>query len=487
MLPRTLLAPLLAIGLSGCATPAAAAPGDPAPGARSTPASAPALPELEPARLALVEGKPAEALVHLRPLLGRRPIPPALAPGLHALAALAHHRLGDRTAARAQLDALLASAALRPSERAWAKALSAELAGQPARQPALTTVGVLLPRTGRFRAVARELFAGAACGARAFDPAGAVRLAIMDPGSDAVSAAKRLIDEGARGLVGGLEPTESSRIAALAAERAVPFLAIVCPRAAATTFCVVPTSTERARALAARAVLGLAKGIRVAVLAPESSYGRALAAAFEETVHERGAKVLPRTLYPAATSSFTAQAKVLAAAAPDVVFVPDTARALTLIAPALAGAGLWSSAAAPGPRPGRQARDRRERALRLLATADGLTPSLLAGASRYLEGALLAPGFHPEEAALASTAELRARRVLGRAPTALEAYAHDAVLLLAEAARRSAPGSSSISSAVLRTISVEGLTGVLRFAADGGRADPPRVYQVQGESVRALR
>jgi ABC-type branched-subunit amino acid transport system substrate-binding protein len=448
-------------------------PGPPSGPTSSAPATT--LPDLERARALLSEGKAREASAILASL-ATRGVPSAARPGLHALAALAHQRLGEREAARRQLEAMLRLGGLRAGERAWAEALRGVLSGhKDAPRPA---VGLLVPRSGRYRSVGEELRAGVLAGAGAFEAGGPLRLLVADSAPGTLAAARRLLDEGAQALIGGVTAEESEQLAPLAAARSLPFVAVVCPRApGATTLCIVPTSEQRARAAVELGLAGLSSK-RVAWLAPDSGFGRSLTAELEAAARERGATVVARVRYSVATSAFTVQARTIVAASPDLIFVPDTARALSLIAPALAGVGLWPTAGQPGPRASAQ-RGRRERSVRLVATADGLTPALLASAGRYLEGALLAPGFASQEPP--SSLEQRVRRLLGHTPSALEAFAHDAAWILAEGARRAA-----FAPPALRSLAgLRGLTGAMRFGNEGRRSDPARIYRLQGGQLRA--
>jgi ABC-type branched-subunit amino acid transport system substrate-binding protein len=98
----------------------------------------------------------------------------------------------------------------------------------------------------------------------------------------------------------------------------------------------------------------------------------------------------------------------------------------------------------------------------LLATAEGASGKLLESAGRYLQGALLAPGFFPD-AADPSCGPFVAKFAedYGRPPGAWEAFAYEAVRAAATA----------------------------RSAADlvAFRSRWPRVYRVDGSQVRALR
>lgn len=148
-----------------------------------------------------------------------------------------------------------------------------------------------------------------------------------------------------------------------------------------------------------------------------------MAAAFAEAVRAAGGEVVRTETYPADATAFGTPVRQLAAAHFDALFVPDSGRALSLIAPALAAAGLWSTpAGAPAPRSGR--------AITLLAPSVAVD-ARVARASRYLQGALFATPFHAASAdgrARAFTDAYRAR--FDEAPDAFAAFAYDAFELV---------------------------------------------------------
>ncbi len=122
-----------------------------------------------------------------------------------------------------------------------------------------------------------------------------------------------------------------------------------------------------------------------------------------------------------------------------------------------------------------------------LATADGLATAPLGEVSRYLQGALLAPGFVAEGAPAASLPRLRAlEQELGHPPSLLEAYAADALAALRAAIEGGQRQRSALLDHLRQGAAQQGLTGPLRFAADGGRASPVLVYRVEGRQLRLL-
>jgi hypothetical protein len=200
----------------------------------------------------------------------------------------------------------------------------------------------------------------------------------------------------------------------------------------------------------------------------------------------------------------------------EAVFVPDAAERIALIAPALAVADLWPQpwvkpvpgAARPPSRrttraARRRARDSGEKPgpgdgddaepavpVLLLSTANDLSGKLLEQAGRYVQGALLCPGFYAAVGNPTARSFAEAYRLAyGRDPHAVEAYAYDAVTAFRALAQRGARTRAD----VIRALGAKdgrpllgGLTGNLTFGPDHGRVDEPIVYVVDGADIRPL-
>jgi len=156
----------------------------------------------------------------------------------------------------------------------------------------------------------------------------------------------------------------------------------------------------------------------------------------------------------------------------DAIFVPEDATTLALIAPALDASGTK-------PRPLGTKKVRGGRGVLLLSTAENLTGAFIVDAGRHATGALLAPGYYPDDQDPASKAFVdRFIAAFGRAPGFIEAYAFDAAQLAAAAGGNGRPGLA----AGLPKAQLVGLTGTIRFDAEHRRADPGVVYTVVEDS-----
>lgn len=347
-------------------------------------------------------------------------------------------------------------------------------------------IGAVLPLEGKQSRVAEAAARGLAIAAGAHGGASVVTIDVTAAvGAEASAAAlAELAAAGAIGVVGPIDGDSVDGAAARADELGVPMISLN-PRADERTtggrhvFHVMHSAEQRARILAR---LAKRAGLeRFAILAPESGYGRAVAAAFAEQVAAQGGTVVVRVDYPADTKGFTKLVKKLKGRW-EAVFVPEQADRLELIAPALAAGGLVPK------KPGGKVDRKQGRAIVLLSTAEGLSPDYVRDAGRHTTGALLAPGFYPDPSDPTIAAFVtRYEQANGRAPTAVDAYAHDAALALAVAA--GAQGSRAAVLRYLETVEIEGATGKVRFGKDGRRVDDGVVFTIDddGVTVKAVR
>jgi ABC-type branched-subunit amino acid transport system substrate-binding protein len=340
---------------------------------------------------------------------------------------------------------------------------------------ALGLLGAVVPLGGKSNRIAEDVVAGLGLAAGVGDGKAVAAIEVRAAeGGDAVGGA---VEDLARAnVVAIVGPTDKDAVDA-AGPRAdalgVPLLSLSgrAEKLAVrrTVFHMMHSGEARARALAQRA---LAKGVtRFAVLAPDSGYGKSLSAAFVDEIGKGGGKLVTSATYKADTKSFASVVGKLSDGW-DAIFVPDNATALALIAPALDAAGAK-------PRPLGTRKVRGGRAVLLLSTADNLTAAFLSNAGRHAEGALLAPGYYPDDQDPASKAFIdHFIAAFGRPPGYVEAYAFDAAQLAAAAG---AGGRAGLTASLPRAELV-GLTGTIRFDADHRRADPGVVYTVVEES-----
>ena len=344
-------------------------------------------------------------------------------------------------------------------------------AATPAGGGDANLIGAIVPLGGKTARVGEAAVAGLGLAAGVPDGHGVTAIEVRAAAE--ADAAAAMVDELARAnvvaIVGPVDGASVDAAAARAEGLGVPLISLATRPEKRSggrfIFHVVHSAEARARALAQRA---LAKGVRsFAVLAPENDYGKSVTAAFTAEVGKGGGHIETKVTYPAKTESFANFAGKLGGSW-DALFVPDQADTLALVVPALATSGKV-------PKPfGYTKKVTGGRAILLLATAEGLTNAFLT-AGRHAEGALLAPGFYPDD----SDAQLkpfvdRFTGTFGRAPGSIEAYAYDAAQLAAAAG---AGGRAGLA-ATLAAGELAGVTGTIRFDADHRRADPGVMFTV---------
>jgi hypothetical protein len=282
------------------------------------------------------------------------------------------------------------------------------------------------------------------------------------------------------GLLGAADP----RGIELATRDGVPFLLLDehAPGARTSAFQLIHAPEARATALAQRALAIGAR--RFVILGPESPAGKRLANAFKNAVVGGGGNVVIHLTYPQGATSFSAQVTELRKQAFDAIFVPDEASRLELIAPALAVADIWPRPPRPMSSATRGGNTRRD--ILLLSTALSLSERLLRNAERYVQGAMLCPGYYPAEDARGGNFVTRFREAYGTSPTAADAYGYDGVSILRGLVERGARTRAE-ALRLLASGRFEGLTGDIRFGADHGRVDLPLVYFVDGDNIRLLK
>jgi ABC-type branched-subunit amino acid transport system substrate-binding protein len=338
-------------------------------------------------------------------------------------------------------------------------------------------IGAVVPLgSKRENRVAEAAVAGLGLAAGATDGKGIAAIetrAAIDK-AEAADAVDKLAAANVIAIVGPIEGVAVDAAGARAESAGVPLISLATAPEQRTAnryvFHIRHSAEARARTLAR---LALGKGItRFAVFGPDNGYGKAVTAAFTEVVEKAGAAIVKRVTYPKDTKSFAKQAKELGDGF-QAVFVPDSAETLALAAPAIAAAGNIPKAM-PFPK-----KVLGGRPVLLLSTAEDLTNDFLTSAGRHAEGALLAPGFYPDDADPATKPFLdRFVVAYGHVPGAGEAYAYDAAELIASAggANRTALAAS------LSTGTLAGVTGAIKFDADHRRSDPGVIYTVVEET-----
>lgn len=487
-------------------------------------------------------GRPAEALEHLSPLVGRTVDPEETQLLLRTLAA-ARASSGDRAGAIEAIDALLrerlddtsrdearrellghadqlsadeadALAARLPHDgEAWPvvarRALrEAFVAGQLARVRELATqlraervpleqdlqsmalraertgrvdpdaIGAILPLSGRGREVGQLALQALmlAAGQPADGPRrGGPRLFFRDTAGDAETAARAVDDLVTLHQVVAIVGPFDARAAAVAARRAeelgVPIFTLApdarLVEAGAHVFRAALTPTEEATVLVRHAKANGARAI--AAMSPDHAFGTATTAAFRAVAESEGLTWAGSVTYAAGTTSFRESVEALRALSFDALLLPDHARAVTLVAPALAAGGIGT-----------------ERPVRLLLPSVAFDATLARTSGRYLQGAWVSRPFHPEADGEARQFRDTFFARYRREPDFLAALAYDAFGLVRRASEGLPPTEAARDVVLARIANDPGsvtVTSISGFDAGRGPRVPTVVYEVRGDTL----
>ena len=417
--------------------------------------------------------------------------------------------LGARAAAHLRDKGDPAGAAFVETETNSARhLLGFDASGSPVGPGDPTRLGLALPLSGKFQVVGEAALRAAmlAAGTPAAGVAGnggTTQLVLRDTATDAERAARGVAEltrgEAVIGIVGAARHKAGPGAITQASEDGIPVLALedAAPGALTTAFQMIHAPDMRAAALGRQALKAGAR--RFALLGPDSGAAKRLREAVRKAVTAGGGTVVAEATYVTGATSFAGPIGSLKKASFDAVFVPDTADRVALIAPALAVADLWPQpwspeaakrAADAAKGKGKGKTNGKAKPILLLSTANDLSHKLLANAGRYVQGALLCPGFYADDSDPRARAFVEGyRAAYGRDPHATEAYAYDAVVAFQTAIKQGARTRGDLVKA-LGTANMpvlHGLTGNVTFGPDHGRVDSPLVYVVDGDDIHIAR
>lgn len=393
------------------------------------------------------------------------------------LFALATRRLAELRLARGQTAAadrwLKRGASARDAHGVHLRQSTTEFAGE-------RSLGLLLPLSGAARSGARLVLAAATTAAGTFDTAPGsappLPLAVRNSLAAGTPGATALIDQERVLAIVAASGSDTARATKLAAQHGVPFLSLDETGASPLVLRMVPSEGQRVRRLIQLAA-ARHPGLKLAVLAPQTPRGQRLALQARTEVTELGGAATLELALPPGSANLAASAARIAASPAQALFVPDEVGSVVRIVAALAQRGIAvGDTARAGPR----------RTLILIATADGIEGRALGPAALRLEGAVVAPGYCPDDQALGRGTLLRHYALQhGRYPTLVEALAFDAVGVVRTHLERGVRGRAALRAALARS-AAPGLTGRVRFDSTGERADPPQLCRVTAGRLAEL-
>ncbi|MBX3158295.1 MAG: penicillin-binding protein activator [Deltaproteobacteria bacterium] len=331
-------------------------------------------------------------------------------------------------------------------------------------------IGAVVPLGSSSQRLAESAIAGLAVASGLGATAGGAVVEVRS-GVDAATAEVAVDELGRANVIAIVGPIDGASVDA-AARRAeslgVPLLSLATrPEGRPATrhvFHVRHSAEARARTLARTAI---GKGVKkFAVLRPDNGYGKSVAEAFVEAVRKEGGELVNTVTYPPDKKSYAEYPAKLGGGW-DALFIPDNADRLELVIPAVTAAKHIpqpiGTKKVPGGRP-----------IVLLTVAEGLAPKHLSAFARHTEGALLAPGYYPDDQDPAQKVFVdKYIATYGAPPGATEAYAYDA----AQLAATGSTGRTALAAALAHA-TVSGVTGAIAFDANHLRSDPGVVYTV---------
>jgi ABC-type branched-subunit amino acid transport system substrate-binding protein len=258
---------------------------------------------------------------------------------------------------------------------------------------------------------------------------------IRDSGGDAkraTDAVSQLVEkEHVAAIVGPLNADPATAAAKRAQALGVPLVVMTMKEALSRTgpfvFRAFVSSRAEIHALVTKAREN--GGQRFGILYPDSGFGRTMRGLYVRELENSHLDLAVEVSYPPSVNTFSKEIKKLAAGEFDVLFVPDSAARIALIAPALAAQGMWSIKPGEEPKgPGR--------GIQVVALSIGYSSDLIRRAGRYLDGALFTTFFSPDASPFAREFQENYLREYGSEPDYLAAFGYDAMILIGTALKK---------------------------------------------------
>ncbi|HET8540497.1 MAG TPA: penicillin-binding protein activator [Anaeromyxobacter sp.] len=379
-------------------------------------------------------------------------------------------------------------------------------------------LGVAAPLSGQYKRWGDAILQGVTLALEGSTVRVAVRDTRGEPDGAAAAVEALALEEGAIAIVGAVTNAEAERAAAAAQELGVPLVSLSklegVTRAGPYVFQNMLTARAQAKALAELAMAR--RGMRrFAIMFPSVTYGVELANAFWDEVEARGGEVRGAETYAADRTTFTplvkdmvgklyldersdwqeqqreiarkesdpfrrrkalekAREKLEPVLDFDAIFIPDFAKNVRLIAPALAVEDVVTQTCLPDEvakirkttgRPDLQA-------VQLLGANGWNDPSLFdmapGGPGRHVRCAILVDGFHAGSSRPDTKrfVEAFARKYPGQSPTILEASAHDAARMARQLMESRVQTREALREGLARIRGFAGATGDLTMGPD---------------------
>jgi ABC-type branched-subunit amino acid transport system substrate-binding protein len=396
------------------------------------------------------------------------------------------------------------------------------------------TIGVAIPLSGKQKAWGEAILQGVTL---ALGDNSGFRLAVKDTRGEPEGAAAAMeelaLTDGAIAALGGVVNAEAARAANAAQEQGLPFVSLArtdgVTQAGPFVFRNMLTAEAQAKALTDLAMVK--RNMRkMALLWPQIPYGQELATAFWDEVEAHGGEVRAAESYDHDRTTFAPVVKSMVGklwlderqdyvdAVKDItkdekdpyrrhkaieklrerlppvtdfdaVFIPDFAKNVALIAPALAVEDVVTQTCDP------KEVDRIRKvtgrpdlnAVQLLGANGWDDPDLVAKAGRYVECAIFVDGFFPASTRPATKAFVDAFQAkFGHPPSILEASAYDAIGMIRRAVEGGAVSRDALREHLASLRNFTGATGDLAFDAQREVTKPLFYITVDKGTLREL-
>ncbi len=375
-------------------------------------------------------------------------------------------------------------------------------------------IGVILPLTGRARAVGNGALQALMLGVDHLDPGSdmptlhqleGLQLVVRDDGGDPQRAAHAVEElthvHRAIAIIGPVVGDAATAAGKRAEGLGIPILPLSAalpspenglqgfPADESRVFPFFHNASTEIRDLLRTE--GLKEAGTFAVVHPDNEYGARWASALEVEL----GKPVQRVSYGSETTAFESVAQQVAALNTDVLFFADRWQKAVLIAPALRAAGIASvdrsrlgraPTAPPSPlatpRSGAGADLEPVRSMQFVLPSVAFPGRILGSNARYFNGAIFSVPFHgelPADEAASMFVQVYEQRH-GTPPDIFAAYAHDALTVLRRALERGGIRSRDELAARLRGIRVQTVGATGGFRPSGTPWAATRVYRLQG-------
>ncbi|MEO5352353.1 MAG: penicillin-binding protein activator [Magnetococcus sp. XQGC-1] len=416
---------------------------------------------------ALLQGQPAQS--PLIPLLQQALANPSLPTGV-ATAPLAPPLPGSMLDAEPPtMQSMQPEQPMQPAQSVQAEP-APPLPAQPLPEERVggeLRVGLLLPLSGKWTNMGEHL-RRAAKKALADYPAVPIQLLIADSGDTGESSQKgiqELLAQQVDVVVGPVfYPTVQPAVEAAAAKQ-VPIITLNPQResdqSSPGVFSNAFQPEQQAKIMARYAVLEK-KFARVAILAPDSEYGRSVAKTFADELRAQGGTLARISHFPQDTNDFSSFLKGLGPH--DALFLPAPAKQVRLIAPqaALFRGGKGS--------------------VTLLGTSLWNSSELLSEGTDYMEGAV----FCDIDPAVKEQFRQSFRQTWEEEPSALATLAYDGVAVVAQVRQAQQQGGIPWQEAITQKAAFQGASGPVRFLANGQSRRLYHLFLVEKGKMRPL-